>query len=207
MARYTESWPTTGNPTAVAEDLTWSQVTGTTHLNVSSAGVLTGTGNIADNERIRAASDTEAPDQYATLVVSAVDAASQRGVGLCLRYSSSADTCYACQIRSDTSPDQFQLVRFSGGISNTITSFTSAGADFSVPFTLRFEVAGSQLRVLVNGSLVGSANDTNLAAGTRGGLWLTNPNSIVTVGAFEYGDLREGRIVTSTAAVQRAASW
>lgn len=186
MAVFTESFNKADG--ALGPDLTWAPQV------LPSANPWEVTSNAASPrgavrglvEYARAEHDTAGSDIYAEVDITALLSGSQGGP--CVRFTTATDaTCYFLEIFGD---GHVQIQKVVAGIrTNLLSQPVTIG---TLPGRLRLEVAGSTLTAFWRGVQVAQTTDTDIAAGTRGGLAGfegTGQGLGVVVDNFEVGDL------------------
>lgn len=164
----------------------WSWANGA----ISGWGISSNKANATVNGNLaRAQSDLSSANHYAAgdVVTSGTTAA----VGLCVRYSTSADTHYNGWGRNNSSP----TYRLRKVVSSTPTNLNDVSTTAFSSGTLKIEINGTSLALYKDGVVVnGPVTDSSIAGNLRTGLI----NSVATGGTvdnFQASDLSASSIV------------
>jgi hypothetical protein len=140
-----------------SEGWSWTAVSGTWTISGNAASK---TANVDTLEFIRAESDLASSDHYAQ--AKALPASRYFG-GPCVRYSSSANTCYMHYMDSTVA----KVAKIVAGAQTDLATLTCSYAQNSVYKT---DVSGTTIEVFKDGVSAGSTTDSSIASGTRTGL-------------------------------------
>lgn len=188
---FTASAPTFGG------DQTWVQVAGVWSNEGGNKATVTLGGSSAV---ARIASAAPGPDMVSTITARTVG--SGRSLGLAARSNATttfaALTAYVADFHFDAST--CYLFKVIAGTSTAIASISITPPSF--PATLSLSVYGTDLRVYINGSQVGTTQtDSSIATGNYGGLWVFNSSNDV-----EFSNYVVGSALQSTGIVNGAAT-
>jgi hypothetical protein len=202
---YTESWPAGCNgayaqgASLVGCDLPWTATAGggtVSNWTVASNAIGGTAGSFASAHEARLEADLATADHSVQSVVTVDGTETSMYVGFFIRYSASAETGYMARWICTTSCASSASVEFWWFNAGTPTQIgSSVTALFSSGATLKFQVVGSTLTAYVNGTLVRTATDTNIASGTRVGLYAI-PSSAANP---HYGALTASDVVAAAA--------
>jgi len=190
-ASYAESFDKADAAT-LGPDLAWTEVTGTSWGVTNNQAAIQA---LANDSHARAEHETNTPDQFGEITVSAMsELAGVTALGVLLRFASASDTAYQWQVtkQSNGVVNEHAWAKWVAG-TETYPLGTISAEDLAVGEVLRGEVNGSTLTGYKNGVNLKQITDTSITGNLRAGL-----RGIVTVSgaaqgdAFSFGDLSEG---------------
>lgn len=193
MTTFTESF-TKADGVGLGPDLTWSAPDTQWQTSSNRAAII---GVTASEIRARAEHDTGTNDMYVQAVIPDFGNASYCDVGICARMSSDRQTYYVLKrgAASSSLSGFYELRKVIAGDPGPTESYLVPRVThaFSFPETVRLEVQGTTLRVIINGVQVASVTDSGITgpgfAGLDGFRNSTSSNRRVLVDTFETGSL------------------
>jgi hypothetical protein len=152
---------------ALAGDLTWTEVTGTSLERVSNEAKV-----VAEDNDGHARAEHDLPSIDHRCQVTVVEASIPIGPGVSaggvlLRFASAADTAYLWQVIVNGGGSDHDWSKFVAGAETQLAQDTTDAANGEL---LLGSVEGSTLRGHKNGGLVLTTTDTGIAGGTRVGI-------------------------------------
>lgn len=199
-ATVTESF-TQADSTTLGPDLTWTEVLGDWETISNEATTSTAA---TQSDAARAEHDLATVDHYAESPAYPEDAGDHSHFGgTRVRFQSDANTCYWGGLKRNGNNVEIFLVEAGGNTRIAQVSFT---VQSGVVYTIRTEVEGSTIRVLIDGTEEASVTDTTIAGNTRTGIGYYTLNDRWFFQSFEAGDLSAGTGVTVDATVADTAS-
>ncbi|TDE02819.1 hypothetical protein [Jiangella asiatica] len=193
MAAFTESF-NKADGVGLGPDLTWTDPD-TQWQTASNRGVIAGT--TAAEITARAEADTGSADMYVQLVIPDFGGASYADIGLCVRMSADRQTfyCFKRITQAGTVDATWEIRKYVGG-ELTYLADPGVSVPFVFPETSRIEVEGDEIRVYINDVLIDSVTDSDITAGSFGGLNgfrnSVSSDRRVIFDDFEVGDLGGG---------------
>ena len=179
--------------------LTWSSVSGGS-ISVATGGTqgqLSGTSAI-----VRAEHDVGSADMFTQVTWASGGTDADRTLGVCTRFSSSAQTFYLFEV--DATLNSWQFWKFVAGVATSLSGAQSRTIDPSV--TIRLESQGTSHRCYIGGVLVGTFTDSSISAGQRGGLNAYQPSGIL-FDNFSTGGLSGGAQLKPPQAIKTRAQY
>lgn len=195
MTTITESFNTSNGDT-LGPDLTWTEVDGDWDIVSNAAELISNFGSTTRDAR--AEHDLASADHYAQ--ASILQSPSGSHCGVCVRFSSSAETFYAGVFAGDAFGGTYTIWKVSPVSRSSLATFSEAATH---PFTLRLEVeddgsGNAALTLYKDGvSKVTHTDSTSPITGnTRCGIYGYDPtgsgSSSPRLDSFEAGDLGGG---------------
>jgi hypothetical protein len=177
-------------------DLTWSQ-----EGNFSVISNQLGQSTIGAPDVARAQHDAATSNTYAQIVAHTLNSTSYHQVGAAVRVSTDLQTYY---LMVHSGNGEWALMSVVAGV---FTSLDSGTQTPSLPETIKVEAIGSNIRGYINGVQVGSATDTSIPTGTRGGVFIYNSDFVAGTRAddFEFGDSTSATVVPASVVAATAS--
>lgn len=134
---------------------------------------------------LRHTTDLNTDDHYCQITVVSLASTTNNYPAVLVRYSTSADTFYMGRFARPT--NTWEIAR---RVAGTFTTIASTAGTLTPPYTIRLEVAGSDLRLYEGATLRLSTTDANITGNLRVGLRDNGAGGASDVlDDFEAGDL------------------
>lgn len=163
------------------EGWSWTEVVGNFDIVSNTAS-----DQVGGESSARADIDLASDDHYAQAACVKDNPGSNEPGVLC-RHAAAATTYYRGILRKDTGANSAILQKVVNGSITNLTLGTSSG--FTLPWTIRLEVDGSNLELFGDGLSQATGTDTEITGNTRTGILSIGNTDRVRLDDFEAGDL------------------